>query len=205
MLVSGKGKYGKWVNVARFGKISCPDLTRSWLCCQSEARQAFLIPYYRPANSGHGDSMEDGTLTSCKIFCKFLSLCHCRRPKQIRKWKACCWSMVFCSKIQRVRPWDRTKKRLPSHVSGKSVNKNSANGRNVIQGKMPTVTSGLCACDRSIPCRGCLVRNPLLIQSELDNLTKHIGHAFGWCSQCVLKVALHPSNLSPAKAQEIRY
>ena len=145
------------------------------------------------------------TLTSCKIFCKCLSLCHCRRPKQISKWKACRWSMVFCSKIQRVRPSDRTKKRLPSHISGK-LWENSANRRNVIQWKMPTVTSGLCACVRSIPCRGCLVRYPLLIvnQSWLNNLTKHIGHASAWCSQCVLKVALHPSNLSPAKAWETR-
>ena len=76
----------------------------------------------------------------------------------------------------------------------------------MIQWKMPTVTSGLCACVRSIPCRGCLVRYPLLIvnQSWLNNLTKHIGHASAWCSQCVLKVALHPSNLSPAKARETR-
>lgn len=153
------------MSINRFGKISCPDLMRSWSCCQSGERQAFRIPYYRPANWDHGDSMGNWTLTSRKIFCKFLSLCHCRRPKQIRKWKACCWSMVFCSKNQLVRPWDRTKKRLPSHVSGK-VWENSANGRNVIQWKMPTVTSGLCACDRSIPCRGCLVRYPLLIVNQ---------------------------------------
>lgn len=62
------------VNINRFGKISCPDLRRSWSCCQSGERQAFLIPYYRPANGGHGDSMRNWTLNDLDLLQNILQM-----------------------------------------------------------------------------------------------------------------------------------